>query len=260
MKNKVLIGIVLVSLISAITLSGCTPDINGIGSDKSGSELKVELDSGDEGIWVTGQGKTMVAPDVAILRVGIEVQEATVAEAQLEAVEAMNNVMEALVSSGMEEKDIQTQYFKIRQVTRYDEINKESVVVGYRVTNTVNAKIRDIDETGAVVDSVAAAGGDYTRIDSIDFSIDNPSDYYDELRQQAVEDAENKAEQLASLTGVTLGEPIYISEGSQPSIPIYKAGGISYDNAMAIPETPISPGEMEISLSIQVHFAIAPAE
>lgn len=260
MKNKVLIGIVLVSLISAITLSGCTPGINGIGSDKSGSELKVELDSGDEGIWVTGQGKTMVAPDIAILRVGIEVQEATVAEAQLEAVEAMNNVMEALVSSGMEEKDIQTQYFKIRQVTRYDEINKESVVVGYRVTNTVNAKIRDIDETGAVVDSVAAAGGDYTRIDSIDFSIDNPSDYYDELRQQAVEDAKNKAGQLASLTGVTLGEPIYISEGTQPSVPIYRAGGISYDNAMAIPETPISPGEMEIGLSIQVRFAIAPAD
>ena len=154
MKRKLLLGVALASIMSVILLSGCTSDMGGVGFDNSASALDVELNSQDEGIWVTGQGKTMAAPDIAVLRVGIEVQEATVAEAQLKAVGAMNDVMEALTGGGMEEKDIQTQYFKIRQVTRYDEENKENVVVGYRVTNTVNAKIRNIDDTGAIVDAI----------------------------------------------------------------------------------------------------------
>ena len=61
---------------------------------------------------------------------------------------------------------------------------------------------------------------------------------------------------MADLAGVTLGQPIYISEGAQSLPPIYRGGGIYYDEAMAVPETSISPGEMEVSLTVQVHYAI----
>jgi uncharacterized protein YggE len=174
----------------------------------------------------------------------------------VEAAEAMDGVMNALIDSGVAEKDIQTQYFNIRQVTRWDDVKSENIVIGYRVTNIVSAKIRDIDKTGAIIDAVAAAGGDLTRIDSIDFSIDDPRGYYDEARQEAVADARAKAEQLADLAGVSLGQPTYISEGAQSPPPIYRGDGIYYDKAMPVPETSISPGEMEVSLTVQVCYTI----
>ena len=259
MNSKWLLGITLIPIILLVALTGCgsaLPDVGDISFDSAPSSLELQLDNQESGISVTGKGKTMAAPDIAIVRVGIEAQEATVAEAQLMAVEAMDGVMNALIDSGMEEKDIQTQYFKIRQVTRWDAESSESVVIGYQVANMVNAKIRDIDNTGAIVDAVAAAGGDLTRIDSIDFSIDEPEKYYDDVREDAVEDAREKAEQLANMAGVILGNPVYISETAQSSAPIYRAGGITYDKAMSIPETPISPGEMEISLSVKVRYEI----
>ena len=120
----------------------------------------------------------------------------------------------------------------------------------------VTAKIRDIDKAGATIDAVAEAGGDLTRIDSISFSVDDPSGYYEEARQKAMADAKAKGEQLAELAGVTLGKPTYISEGSIYMPPVTR--GSVYEEAVGAPapETPISPGEMEISLRLQVVYAI----
>jgi len=259
MKKKWLWVIGLALIVPIVALSGCCPGISRWASGPSSvpSPLTVSLDGQQGGIWVTGQGKTMATPDIAILRLGVEAQEATVAEAQAEAEEAMDGVMTALKDNGVAEKDIQTQYFNIRKVTRWDEYKDQEIVIGYRVTNVVSAKIRDIERAGLIIDAVAAAAGDLTRIDSISFSIDDPSPYYEEAREKAVADAEAKAEELASLAGVKLGKPTYISEGVSYPPPIYRGGGMM-DEAipMPVPETAISPGEMEISLTVQVAYAI----
>ena len=94
----------------------------------------------------------------------------------------MDDVMTALNKNGVAREDIRTQYFSIRQVTKWDRDKEEEVVIGYRVINMVVAKIRDMDEVGTVIDAVAEAGGDFTRIDSIDFSVDVQSEYYKEAR------------------------------------------------------------------------------
>ena len=165
--------------------------------------------------------------------------------------------MAALTDNGVAEKDIQTQYFSIRQVTKWDRDEEEEVVIGYRVTNKVNAKIREIDKAGSIIDAVAAAGGDFTRIDSIDFSIDDPSAYYEQARQEAMADANAKAEQLAELADVTLGKPTYISESSY--LPSLGYPRVYYEGAAIpapAPPTEISPGEMEITLTVQVAYSI----
>ena len=241
MKKNWLLGISLALVLATVGLCGCaTPE-------------QVNLVTQQEGIWVTGEGKVTVTPDIATLRLGIAAEAPTVAEAQSQATEAMTRVMDALIDNGVAEKDIQTQYFSICQVTKWDREREEEVVIGYRATNMVTAKIRDIDKAGTIIDAVAEAGGDLTRIDGISFSVDDPSAYYEEAREKAMADAKAKAEQLAELAGVTLGKPTYITEGI--SYPIYLRD-YNYEMAGAAPETPISPGEMEISLTVQVVYAI----
>ncbi|MFC1897720.1 SIMPL domain-containing protein [Chloroflexota bacterium] len=200
MKKIWLLTTGLVLVLAIVGLAGCNP----------GNTVPVEIEglsinNQQEGIWVSGRGVVTVTPDIATLRLGVEVDAASVAVAQSQAAESMDEITEALTDNGIAKKDIQTQYFNIRQVTKWDRDKEEEIVVGYRVTNTVNAKIREIDKTGAIIDAVAAAGGDYTRIDSIDFSVDDPSAYYEEAREEAMTDAKTKAEQLAELAGGQIG-------------------------------------------------------
>jgi len=250
MRKNWLLAVGLALVLAIVGLIGCSP-----GTTVLGEIERINVNSQQEGIWVTGTGKVSIVPDIATLRLGIEAQEASVAEAQSKATDAMNRVVDALTDNGVANKDIQTQYFSIRQVTKWDGEREEEIVVGYRVSNIVAAKIRDIDKTGTIIDAVAEAGGDLTRINSIAFSVDDPSDYYEEAREKAMADAEAKARQLAKLGGVTMGKPTYISEGVSYSIYpreyMYEKAG-----APEPVETPISPGEMEISRTVQVVYAI----
>ena len=91
------------------------------------------------------------------------------------------------------------------------------------------------------------------------FSVDEPSAYYDEAREKAMADAKAKAEQLAGLAGITLGKPTYISEGAHMP-PIYEGiyyeyGGMAPAPAPAPPPS-ISPGEVKVSLAVQVAYSI----
>ena len=121
----------------------------------------------------------------------------------------------------------------------------------------MSAKIRDMDEVGTIIDAAAEAGGDLTRVQGVSFSVEEPSSYYKELREKAMADAQEKAEQIAEFYGITLGKPTHISEESIPTLPVwdlyYRAGGLAEGE---IAPTPISAGETELSLSIYVTYAI----
>ena len=209
------------------------------------------------GIWVTGTGEVMAVPDIAELSLGIEARADTVDEAQTQASETMHDVMEALKDNGVAEKDIQTQRFSIYPVTKWIKDEDKEEIIGYRVTNMVTAKIREVDKVGVIIDAVAKAGGDLTRIQGINFSVDDPEPYYEQARDKALKDAKNKAAQLADLAGVKLGKPTYISEGS---VYVPRVSGAFLEKAGGAPTPaappPISPGELKITLNVQVAYKI----
>lgn len=251
-------GVVAVAVIAVAALSGCSGE-GTLGLADIPSDIRVNLSSQQEGIWVNGNGKVTAVPDIAILQLGIEAQEVSVAQAQSQAALAMDAVMAALKDKEVAEKDIQTRFFNIHRVTRWDENKGQETVIGYRVTNMVTAKIRTMDEIGVIVDAVAVAGGDLTRVDSVAFSIEDPTGYQAEARQKAIADAEAKAEQLAEQAGIKLGRPTYVSESSYLPSPVYQQRSYAYAEAMpaAMPSSAISPGEMEVTLTVQLAYAIA---
>ncbi len=215
------------------------------------------------GIWVSGQGTVTVIPDVAVLSLGVEAEASTVEGAMDEAAVAMDRVIVALHSKGIADKDIKTQWFNIYPIREWIDIDYSvrswidddyEILVGYRVTNMVTIKIRDVEATGQIIDAAAKAGGDLVRIHGVSFTVDDPSTYESEAMAQAIADARAKAQQLASFAGVHLGNPFYISE-SGGFFPIYQDYGMGIMEAGRVP-TPISPGETEITLTVQMAFAI----
>lgn len=205
------------------------------------------------GLSVTGEGRATGSPDVAEVTLGVSHEAASVAEARGRAAEAMTAMIEALKANDVDEKDIQTTVFNIEP--QYDFEDGRQRLRGYRATNIVTAKIRDIDRTGEVIDAAVTAGGDAAQVQSLRFTIDDPADLQNEARRRAMENAREKAEVLADAGGVELGDVVSVSEsisGFPPPIP-FAAREVQ---APATGETPIQPGELEVVVTVTVLYEL----
>jgi uncharacterized protein len=240
----IVIGLVVV-VMSLMGLASCGSESSTITSNNQ-----------QTGLWINGEGKVTVVPDVAILTLGIEAQETSVSVAQEKASAAMDKVIQALKAQGIEDKDIQTQYFSIQQVTNWMD-NKEQIT-GYRVTNTVTVKVRAVAKAGEAIDAVVAAGGDLARVNGITFTVDEPADYYVQARELAITHATNKAKQMADKAGFKLGKITYITENSG-------SYGINYRNYISMEDaamgsssvpTPVSIGSLEITATVNIAYEI----
>src|SRR4030043_1869100 len=160
MKKIWLVVIGLVMVIGVVALAGCSAE----GTPLNGGTIKVDLNSQQNGIWVSGEGKVTAVPDVAIINLGIEAQETDVATAQAEASEAMDKVTQALKDQGIAEEDIQTVYFNISQVTRWDNDKQTKIGTAHGVTNTVSVKVRDNRKCGEVNDAIVPEGENIIRV------------------------------------------------------------------------------------------------
>ena len=221
------------------------------------------LDGSPSGIWVTGQSSITLEPDLAVLDIGVESLQETVAEARVEAARAMDAMLAVLAKWGVADNDIQTRSLSIRPQYDYVEVEKEGVwtseqvLTGYRVRNTASVKLRSLDDVGPIIDEVADAGGDSTRIDGIRFTVEDTEPFEDRLRQEAVADAQAKAQRFAELAGVSLGDLVFITE-TGGGVPV--VGGFAEDARVmamaAAPATSVSGGELELHMSVQTVFAI----
>ncbi len=213
------------------------------------------------GIWVDGSGSVVAAPDVAVLSFAIETRAETVTPARSAAAAAMDAVLKSIRANGVADRDIKTTSFSIQPIVVYRERtypaggrDQEPVIVGYRVSNGATAKIRRIDTAGTVIDAAAQAGGDAIRINGIAFTIDDPKPLERQARDLALRDAIAKARQIAEVTGVTLGAPTLITQ--QGGAPIIQKAELFARGAAADVVTPIVPGEAEVTVQVQVVFAI----
>ena len=206
------------------------------------------------GISVSGTGSVSGEPDVAILTLGVEAEADSVGEARAEAAEAMDTMIAVLKASGVEDADIQTTRFSVEP--RYDFRDGEQVLIGFFVENIVTVKIRDIDQTGELIDDVVEAGGDLTRVQNLRFTIDDPEALQQEARQLAMEDAESKAQTLADAGGVELGTPRSISE-SGGARALRLDGGLEFLAAAdSGASTSIEVGELEVQIQVQVVYGL----
>ena len=214
-----------------------------------------------ETISVSAQGSKMVEPDLALLNVGVEVFAETVTLARNTAAKSIDSIEKSLFKNNVNKSDVQTNRFDISPRYDYEELTVNGrrigsqILVGYTVTNSLRVKIRDLDKVGQIIDDASNAGGDFTRINSITFSVDDSSSYQSELRTLAVQKAIEKASHYAELTGVILGPLVFLSEGGSTVSSTFENYGMRA-MASAPYSTNISGGELELSLSINVMFGI----
>ena len=199
-------------------------------------------------VTVTGEATIAVAPDAAMIRIGVSSQDKTAREASDANARQMTAVLAAIKSSNIAERDIQTSRLSLQP--QYDP-NKSGTarLTGFQATNQVTIRIRDIGNLAAVLDSAISAGAN--EMSGIEFIVSDQSKLLDRARDDAIADAHRKAELYAKAAGSRLGHVVAISEeGSTPPprpMQALRAGAV-----------PISPGEQTLRAAVTVSYELTP--
>jgi uncharacterized protein YggE len=247
--KKYLVAIVFV-LILGMALAAC----NGVApTTQAASSGQQATTTNVGGITVVGQGTAYGQPDQATIIVGVDTFAPTVEEATTQNQTTLDNVMAALQAAGIASEDIQTTNYSLYAEQIYGDRGPEGIA-GYRVSNQVNVKIRDISLVGDVLAAVTEAGAN--AIYGVNFSVADPAALEADARANAMDDARKRAESLAELGGVTLGDITIISEVvGTPVMPMgLGGGGFAMEQAASAPG--ISPGQLSYQVQVQVTYGI----
>ncbi len=193
-------------------------------------------------VTVVGSGQVQGVPDTLTADVAMEFTAPDVSGALNQSSQRQQAVIDALVGSGIDRKDISTTQVSVQpQFT-------DSTITGYRAANSIKVKIRDTAKASQTLALIASTGGDATRINSVNYSIEDDSDLVRDARARAFDDAKNRAEQYAGLSGLHLGNVISISEqsgGSTPPTPTPMPRA-------AMQAVPLEPGQQTVDFSVTV--------
>jgi uncharacterized protein len=202
-------------------------------------------------ISVTGEATVSVAPDLAQIDAGVTSEAKTAREASDANNAAMGKVLLALKGASIDEKDFQTSRLSLQPQAAPNRPGPTSIV-GYRASNRVTIRLRDVTKVASVIDTLVAAGAN--DVGSINFTVSQASKLLDEAREQAIADARRKAEIYAKAAGVSLGAPLSITEeGGHGPIPYRRmAAGMAAS-------TPVAQGEETLQVTVSVSWAIKPA-
>jgi uncharacterized protein YggE len=203
-------------------------------------------------ISVSGEATVSVAPDQAQIEGGVTSDAKTAREASDANNAAMGKVLLALKGAGIDEKDYQTSRLSL-QPQYAPNRSGPSPVVGYHASNRVTVRIRDVTKVANTIDLLVGAGAN--DIGGINFMVSQASKLLDDAREKAIADARRKAEIYAKASGVTLGEPLSISEEGG-SVPVFR-GKMAAPMATA---APVAQGEETLSVTVSVSWAIKAAQ
>jgi uncharacterized protein len=204
-------------------------------------------------ITATGAGRISMRPDTAVVQVGAETRAPSLADATADVSRRISAVLERVKALGVAERDITTVTYAIDPVVAQRRSEEEAArILGYRVANVVQLRIRQLDAVGRIMDAAVAAGANTMR--GLTFTVADPQAVEAQARVLAVQNASVKAKQLAEAAGATLGELVLLTEGVPQPSPRQIMGARAADAVMG--PGPVEAGQLEILVTVTAHYLI----
>ncbi len=202
-----------------------------------------------------GSGRVMVAPDIAIVTIGVVTRAAAAGDAIAANANDATKVVDTIRAAGVMDKDIATSGFSVNPV--YQTVRPPSdqppPIIGYTVSNNVTVTIRDIGKSGPILDAVVKAGAN--RVNGITFDISDRKGAEDGAIKAAIAEARHRGELLADAAGVRLVRVISVSASTDNTGPVPLLARSDFAVAAA---TPVLPGERAVNAQANLTWEIAP--
>lgn len=202
---------------------------------------------------ISATGEVTRVPDLAIISAGVQTLQTTATAAIEENATRMERVRAALKRAGIADKDIQTSSISLNPEYRYVE-NQPPQLTGYRASNNVNVKFRDLKRTGAILDALVKEGAN--QINGPSLTIDKPEAAYDEARVKAIAAGQARAELYARAMGKRVVRLISVSESGAyvpPPMPMAYARDAMGASAA---KTEIDPGTQALQVNLSMSFEL----
>jgi uncharacterized protein len=227
-------------VVAAVIVANRPPILVNVRSATTSSSI-------DSAILASGDATVSKKPDLAIVTAGLESQAGNASAAQKDLATKAAKLIARIKALGVPDKDLSTSGYRIGPV--YGSTGQ--TITGYRASEQLQVKWRNVDTVGAMLDSVVQQGG-ATNI-SVGFGLSNPKAAQAEARALAIADARTKAQAMASAAGVRLGQVLRVSDlavNTRVPYPVYSGAA---DKAV----TQIPVGDLDVQVSVEVDYAIA---
>ncbi len=206
-------------------------------------------------VSATGNAEVRVRPDVAVVTLGVTTQAENLSDAITQNNRTMTAVVAAIKRAGLADRDIQTANLSVYPLYRNRPSptgEGEQELIGYRVSNTVTARMTDMAKVGPVIDAATAAGAN--QVQGISFSLQEDASVRMQALADAAKEAQAKARAMAEALDQRLGPILSINEQGAEVRPMYAEAGVML--ARAAPGVPVSPGEVTVTATVSVTYRL----
>ncbi|MGO9085723.1 MAG: SIMPL domain-containing protein [Candidatus Sulfotelmatobacter sp.] len=211
-------------------------------------------------ISVTGTAEVNVAPDEAVLSLGVESRDKDLSVAKAQHDARVKKLLAEARNAGVEEKNIQTSTLQMQPEYSEEKVPK---FVAYEVSQTIQVTLKNLSKYENLITKLLESG--VNRVDSVEFLVAEPRKYKDDARIKAIRVAREKATAMAAELGQTIGKPWDISEDTVNSVFAQTNSFVqgrnvqasSYsDSGPAAEESTVAPGQVSIRASVRVSFQL----
>jgi uncharacterized protein len=207
-------------------------------------------------ITVSGEGKVSAVPDIAELTFGVQTGAQSTAKVAMDRLQkTMNAAFDAVKALGIEEKDISTESLWLNP--SYEWPDGRQILRGYEANQQLRVKVRDLAKVGDVLSAATNAGAN--QAGGVQFTIDDPEELRAQAREEAIVQAQEKAEILAAQLGVSLKKMKGFSEGGGSFPPMPFARDMMMEKAAVggeIESVPLPPGEQEVVVIVSLTYEV----
>lgn len=222
---------------------------------------------------VSGEGKVTAIPDVAEFSFGVITQGGRdIADAQKQNTDKMNALVGFIKSQGVASEDIKTQQFSIEPRYQYYDCSQRMIlssgtgptpcpppdIVGYTVTQSALVKVRDFNKIGGIMGELSQKGAN--SVSQLSFTIDDKTRIENDAREEAIEQAKEKARMIAKTGGFRIGKLLSIDESGYQPIPYYRDAVGGYAKTMSPEMAPVAPtiepGSQDVTISVMLRYEI----
>ncbi|WP_116131458.1 SIMPL domain-containing protein [Tropicimonas sp. IMCC34043] len=209
-------------------------------------------------LTVTAEGRVEVAPDMAVVTLGVVAEDPDAEVAIARMTEGMEGVMSVVEAAGIAPRDVQTSSLTLspRWSERRDDDATPPKIESFVASMQVTLRQRDLDGLGALLDQVVKGGANSFR--GLSFDLQEPQEAEDAARLAAVAEARRRAELYAGAAGVRLGPILTIDEIGGSSPMMFKSDMAEFRGAAA--SIPVASGELSISSTVAITWSLLPAE
>ncbi|MCI0503283.1 SIMPL domain-containing protein [Candidatus Micrarchaeota archaeon] len=243
-----------------------SPDVN-VSSGPTYPNVYVSSTPPDHVISVSGTASKKVAPDLLNIQIRVQTESANARTSQEDNAAVSADLRSKLKALGLNESSIQTVAYSVNPV--YDSVyscekplndcHYDSVLIGYRTTQSLNVELTMLDKGGDVIDAASTAGTNQTFIDSVQFTLKDETRraVQKALLKEASGEAKSKAESIAQGVGVSLGKVLSASESASYYPAYYRT--MAYDMAAGAPapKTELSAGQVDVTTTVSASFEVS---